>query len=71
MKAEEATVDALLTNTMLMRDMLVAGGATTGGMSNDKPGVAHAYFGAPSRPLLGQGGRSTGGAPQGGHRSFL
>jgi hypothetical protein len=29
-KAQEATVDSLLANTMLMRDMLVAGGATHG-----------------------------------------
>jgi len=42
-KAEEATVDDLLANTMLMRDMLVAGGATSGGLSGAEPGVARAY----------------------------
>jgi hypothetical protein len=42
-KAQEATVDALLSDTVLMRDMLVAGGATSGGLSGAAPGVARAY----------------------------
>jgi hypothetical protein len=42
-EGKEAIVDALLANTMLMRDMLVAGGATTGGRSGMEPGVPRAY----------------------------
>lgn len=42
-KTNEATVDTLLADTLLMRDMLVAGGATSGGLSGAEPGVARAY----------------------------
>jgi hypothetical protein len=41
-KVQEAIVDKLLTDTMLMRDMLVAGGATSGGLSGAEAGVARA-----------------------------
>ena len=41
-KAQEATVDSLLANTMLMRDMLVAGSATNG-HKGVGAGTARAY----------------------------
>jgi hypothetical protein len=53
-KAQEATVDSLLANTMLMRDMLVAGSATNG-HKGVGAGTARAYVGERERERGGGG----------------